>query len=71
MVKQMLQVLRAKANHEMNRDFFLDILMRTMGEKDALEQLDLLIGWERYAELIAYDQDREVISLEDGADTIN
>ena len=70
MVKQMLQVLRAKANHEMNRDFFLDILMRTMGEKDALEQLDLLIGWERYAELIAYDQDREVISLEDGADTI-
>ena len=71
MVKQMLQVLRAKANHEMNRDFFLDILMRTMGERDALEQLDLLIGWERYAELIAYDQDREVISLEDGADTIN
>ena len=70
MVKQMLQVLRAKANHEMNRDFFLDILMRTMGERDALEQLDLLIGWERYAELIAYDQDREVISLEDGADTI-
>ena len=60
----MLQVLRAKSNHEMNREFFLDILMRTMEEKEAQEQLDLLIGWERYAELIAYDPDREVIALE-------
>ena len=64
LVQQMLQVLRAKSNHEMNREFFLDILMRTMEEKEAQEQLDLLIGWERYAELIAYDPDREVIALE-------
>ena len=68
LVQQMLQVLRAKSNHEMNREFFLDILMRTMEEKEAQEQLDLLIGWERYAELIEYDPDREVIVLEESAD---
>ncbi len=64
LVPKILQILQAKANHEMPRDFFIDLLSRTYGNEAAAQQLDLLIGWERYAELIGYDHNREVLYLE-------
>ena len=63
-VRQMLQILESKKNRRMSVDFFVNLLTHSLGEKAAEEQLDLLIGWERYAELVAYDDNQEVIYLE-------
>ncbi len=65
LLPKILQILRAKANHEMPRDFFINLLSRTCGSEAAARQLELLIGWARYAELIGYDHDREVLYLEE------
>ena len=63
-VQQMQQILKSKTSHEMHIDFFINLLTRTLGTEAAAAQLDLLIGWERYAELISYDDDREMVQLE-------
>jgi len=69
LVQKILQILQAKANHEMPRDFFINLLSRTYGNDAAAQQMELLIGWERYAELIGYDHNREVLYLEAGTET--
>ena len=63
-VRQMLQILQSKKNRRMNVDFFVNLLTHSLGEEAAAEQLNLLIGWERYAELVAYDDNQEMIYLE-------
>lgn len=63
-VRQMLQILQSKKNRRMNVDFFVNLLTHSLGEEAAEAQLNLLIGWERYAELVAYDDNQEMIYLE-------
>ena len=57
--------LRAKANRRLPKDFFLNLLEQSMEPDKATAQLDLLIGWMRYAELIDYDDDTELLRLEE------
>jgi NitT/TauT family transport system ATP-binding protein len=64
-VKKMLTILQSKSNKQMNIEFFEELLTRTFGETVAHQQLEWLIGWERYAELIEYDDNREIIYLEE------
>ncbi|WP_196592525.1 ABC transporter ATP-binding protein [Pectinatus sottacetonis] len=63
-VKKMISILQSKSNRQMNIDFFEELLVQPLGEEAAKKQLDLLIGWERYAELIEYDDNKEIIYLE-------
>jgi len=65
---QILQVLHQKRNHRMPREFFQDILERQLGIAQASRQLDVLIDWGRYAELLAYDDEVRQIYLEDEED---
>lgn len=64
-VQKMINILRSKANKQINADFFTEILSQMLGEDLAEKQLDLLISWERYAELIEYDDNKEIIYLEE------
>ena len=63
-VQQMMVILSSKSNKEMPVEFFVSLLSRSLREKTARTQLEFLIGWARYAELIAYDDHRGVISLD-------
>jgi len=63
-VQQMISILQSKSNKKMNIEFFEDLLARTFGDKKAQSQMALLISWERYAELVEYDQDKEQVYLE-------
>jgi len=60
----MITILQSKSNKKMNIEFFEDLLARTFGDKKAQSQMALLISWERYAELVEYDQDKEQVYLE-------
>jgi NitT/TauT family transport system ATP-binding protein len=48
----------------MEREFFIEILEKHFGPEEAEHQLDILIDWGRYAELISYDEKAEVLYLE-------
>ncbi|HWR39753.1 MAG TPA: nitrate/sulfonate/bicarbonate ABC transporter ATP-binding protein [Patescibacteria group bacterium] len=63
-VKQILNVLQSKSNKHMNIEFFEDILSRQLGEEMAKTQIETLISWGRYAELIDYDKHKRQIYLE-------
>ncbi|TCS79659.1 nitrate/sulfonate/bicarbonate ABC transporter ATP-binding protein [Pectinatus cerevisiiphilus] len=63
-VQKMINILRSKSNRQMNIEFFEELLSHIFGEETAKKQLDLLISWERYAELIEYDDNKEIIYLE-------
>jgi NitT/TauT family transport system ATP-binding protein len=62
---RILAVLRQKSNHKMPREFFQDIFERQLGAAQASRQLDVLIDWGRYAELLAYDDEVRQIYLEE------
>jgi NitT/TauT family transport system ATP-binding protein len=61
---QILSVLRSKANHRMPREFFLDIFEGRFGLEEAVEQLDTLVDWGRFAEVLAYDEHNHMLFLE-------
>ncbi len=64
-VERILWVLQSKRNSQMPREFFLEILQKSLGKEEADIQLDSLITWGRYAELFAYDEDSKLLYLEE------
>lgn len=64
-VERILWVLQSKRNSQMPREFFLEILQKSLGKEEAETQLDSLITWGRYAELFAYDEDSKLLYLEE------
>ncbi|MCL5045614.1 MAG: nitrate/sulfonate/bicarbonate ABC transporter ATP-binding protein [Actinobacteria bacterium] len=65
-LEQILRVLRSKANRRMPKEFFLNIFEGRYGVEEALHQLETLIDWGRYAEILAYDEHSRNLFIEDG-----
>jgi NitT/TauT family transport system ATP-binding protein len=57
LLRQIEHALRAKSDHTLPDDFFIDILEKHFSEEEANEQLATAIHWGRYAELFDYDAD--------------
>jgi NitT/TauT family transport system ATP-binding protein len=64
----MVRVLQQKSNGRMNREFFVDILERSVGADEAERQVDTLVDWGRYSELFAYDTESRQLYLETQAE---
>jgi NitT/TauT family transport system ATP-binding protein len=58
------RVLDERASHMAPRSRFLDELEDHMTEKAAEQTLQAVVGWGRYAEAFAYDDGRQMFSLE-------
>jgi NitT/TauT family transport system ATP-binding protein len=58
------QVLQDRANHTAPKSRFFDELEDNMSPEDAELTLRAVIGWGRYAEVFAYDDDSGTFSLE-------
>ncbi|WP_340008302.1 nitrate/sulfonate/bicarbonate ABC transporter ATP-binding protein [Paenibacillus sp. FSL K6-0276] len=63
-MEKIIWILQSKSNNKMEREFFVEIFEKHFGAEEASHQLDILIDWGRYAELIAYDEKAEVLYLE-------
>jgi NitT/TauT family transport system ATP-binding protein len=64
MIEKIIWILHSKSNNKMEREFFLEIFEKHFGLEEAGHQLDILIDWGRYAELLAYDEKRKILYLE-------
>ncbi|KIL41341.1 nitrate ABC transporter ATP-binding protein [Gordoniibacillus kamchatkensis] len=64
MMEKIIWILQSKSNNKMEREFFAEIFEKHFGAEEAAHQLDILIDWGRYAELIAYDEKAKVLYLE-------
>ncbi len=58
-------VLESKRNRRMPREFFLEVIRKSVGSEAAEGQLDTIIDWGRYSELFAYDESSRTLYLED------
>lgn len=65
---KIIWVLQSKSNNKMERAFFVEIFEKHFEAEEAALQLDILIDWGRYAELIAYDKKAKVLYLENDSD---
>jgi len=65
LIRQILRVLKSKANRRISKEFFLDILERKLSPEEAEKELDILIDWGRYAELFSFDDETDELFLEE------
>ncbi|NOV04213.1 ABC transporter ATP-binding protein [Paenibacillus planticolens] len=64
MVEKIIWILHSKSNNKMEREFFLEIFEKHFGLEEAGHQLDILIDWGRYSELLAYDEKAKYLYIE-------
>ena len=64
-VRAMVQRLETDSDQKMDIDYFEDQLASSLGDSKASQQMDLIIGWMRYAELIEYDNVSEQVYFEE------
>jgi len=57
------ETLQNDDNQRVDKDYFVDILRHNFGDR-AEGQLDIAVGWGRYAELFGYDSDTDELYLE-------
>ncbi|MEO1765773.1 nitrate/sulfonate/bicarbonate ABC transporter ATP-binding protein [Thiobacter aerophilum] len=65
LIRWIYEILQQDDNQRVDRDYFLERLLPEFGE-EADSQLDVAIGWGRFADLFAYDQDSHELYLEAG-----
>ncbi len=62
----LLEMLRLASNQRLNLNVVLKALELEFHPEEAERQLNIIIDWGRYAEVLAYDDDDEVLYLEPG-----
>ena len=62
--KWLLGMLRASENRQLNRNVIQAALELEFPEPEAEAQVETMVSWGRYAELLAYDDDEERLYLE-------
>ncbi len=64
MMRWLINMLRASEKRQLKLDVVLTALSLEFPPEEAERQVDTLIQWGRYAELLSYDDGTEIISLE-------
>lgn len=65
LVRTIYRALRGSLDGNLPAGFFTDILRTSFGEEDAARQFDVAVNWGRYAELYAFDAERDQVIRED------
>ena len=60
---ELADVLARAPKHRVDRDFVLEEIVLHMPSKDYEQAFDTLIGWARFGNLFAYDEDDQIVSL--------
>jgi NitT/TauT family transport system ATP-binding protein len=63
----LISMLKAKDNNELEWDVVQTALELEFPPEEAFRQLDTAVNWGRYAEILAYEDNAEIIYLEPGA----
>ena len=63
LLQQMNGALLSKSDHTMPLEFFRDILEEQFSEDEVQKQIDTALNWGRYADIFAYDSERQTLLL--------
>ena len=62
--KGIRDALNRHPRHEVERDFVLETIILRMPHENPEETFEIFIGWARFANLFAYDEATEAVSLQ-------
>jgi NitT/TauT family transport system ATP-binding protein len=62
--KDFVEILTRAPNHAVDRDFVLETIVVSLPSEDYEKTFDRLVGWGRFANLFAYDEDEQLLSLQ-------
>jgi len=62
--QEVVEILKSRQRLSVRRDVFVDLFEEKMSDEDAAQLLKTMVDWGRYAELIGYDPEEEVIYLD-------
>jgi NitT/TauT family transport system ATP-binding protein len=62
--KMIAEVLERQPEHQLDRDFVLETLVMRLPQEKYEKIFETFIRWARFGNLFAYDEDRDVISLQ-------
>ncbi len=62
-LKQIDSILKRKADHSINDEFFHDILDEHFAEDEVQRQFETATNWGRYAEIFDYDREKNLLIL--------
>jgi NitT/TauT family transport system ATP-binding protein len=65
--RDLYDLLQRQPRHEVERDFVLETLVMTMPQENYERTFQTFIRWARYGDLFAYDDQTEMISLQEEA----
>jgi NitT/TauT family transport system ATP-binding protein len=60
-LKQIDSILKRKADHSINDEFFHDILDEYFAEDEVERQFETAMNWGRYAEIFDYDREKNLL----------
>ena len=60
-LKQIDSILKRKADHSINDEFFHDILDEHFAEDEVQRQFETAVNWGRYAEIFDYDREKNLL----------
>jgi hypothetical protein len=60
----MNEVLQRQPDHAVERDFLLETLVMRLPQENCERVCHTFIGWARFGNLFAYDEVRQIISLQ-------
>ena len=60
-LKQIDSILKRKADHSINDEFFHDILDEHFAEEEVQRQFETALNWGRYAEIFDYDREKNLL----------
>ncbi|SYZ74343.1 ABC transporter, ATPase subunit [Candidatus Zixiibacteriota bacterium] len=61
--------LKRKGNHRLDKEEVIEVLVIYMPQENHEEQFETIIGWGRYADLFAYDEDEQRLYLDEEENT--
>jgi NitT/TauT family transport system ATP-binding protein len=63
LLQQMNSAILSKSDHTMSVEFFRNILEQHFSEEDVQRQIETALNWGRYADIFAYDPERQALVL--------
>ena len=62
--QEVVAALKSRSRLRIKRDFFVGLFEQKMSDEDAAHFFKTVVDWGRYAELIGYDPEEEIIYLD-------
>lgn len=66
LIKQIYSILKETNKKQLPKDFFIDLIDEYYSEKEAEKQVNTAISWGRFAEIMGYDEESDIVFLDVG-----